>query len=237
MTSDAYLTAEAQPGSRSTGSSWRAGGWCRTARAMNLYASQGVAVREFIMATGPRSGRLPAVRRPQGGRRDRGEAVGHAAGRRRAAVGEVLDGAARRTCRRWSRRCRSCTSRPATRRCSPTGSTPSPRSRPVFTFHRPETLARWLRQWRDDADGGSLRARLQRLDRCRTDGLAPHPGRGDRQGRGVDEARTVRGRWPRWRPGRARRSWPRTSPTGWSSMPTPSGSCSSSTGPTSAARR
>ena len=28
------------------------------------------------------------------------------------------------------------------------GFDPEPRSRPVFAFHRPETLARWLRQWR-----------------------------------------------------------------------------------------
>ncbi len=51
------------------------------------------------------------------------------------------------------------------------GFDPDPRSRPVFAFHRPETLARWLRQWRDDAHGGSLRARLQRLDGVPKDGL------------------------------------------------------------------
>ena len=28
------------------------------------------------------------------------------------------------------------------------GFDPDPRSRSVFAFHRPETLARWLRQWR-----------------------------------------------------------------------------------------
>jgi hypothetical protein len=48
---------------------------------------------------------------------------------------------------------------------------PDPRSRPVFTFHRPETLARWLRRWRDDAAGGSLRARLDRLDTVPKDRL------------------------------------------------------------------
>lgn len=40
------------------------------------------------------------------------------------------------------------------------GFDPDPRSRSVFEFHRPETLARHLRQWRDDASAGSLRARL-----------------------------------------------------------------------------
>jgi type I restriction enzyme, R subunit len=51
------------------------------------------------------------------------------------------------------------------------GFDPEPRSRPVVTFHRPETMARWLRQWKDDADGGSLRARLRRLDPVGPDGL------------------------------------------------------------------
>ena len=51
------------------------------------------------------------------------------------------------------------------------GFDPDPRSRPVVTFHRPETFARWLRQWRDDADGGSLRARLERLGPVPPDGL------------------------------------------------------------------
>src|SRR5690606_5769834 len=43
------------------------------------------------------------------------------------------------------------------------GFDPEPRSRPVVTFHRPETLARWLRHWIDDVEAGSLRARLHRL--------------------------------------------------------------------------
>ncbi len=51
------------------------------------------------------------------------------------------------------------------------GFDPDPRSRQVFTFHRPEAFARWLRQWRDDADGGSLRSRLLRLGAVSLDGL------------------------------------------------------------------
>ncbi|MEO7556118.1 MAG: type I restriction-modification enzyme R subunit C-terminal domain-containing protein, partial [Acidimicrobiales bacterium] len=43
--------------------------------------------------------------------------------------------------------------------------------RPVATFHRPESLARWLRHWQDDADGGSLRARLERLGPVGPEGL------------------------------------------------------------------
>jgi type I restriction enzyme R subunit len=51
------------------------------------------------------------------------------------------------------------------------GFDPQPRSRPVFAFHRPETFARWLRNWIDDAEGGSLRARLDRLGPVGPEGL------------------------------------------------------------------
>jgi len=51
------------------------------------------------------------------------------------------------------------------------GFDPEPRSRAVFTFHRPETMARWLRHWVDDGDAGSLRARLERLGPVPPDGL------------------------------------------------------------------
>src|SRR5690606_14955950 len=51
------------------------------------------------------------------------------------------------------------------------GFDPEPRSRSVVTFHRPETMARWLRQWQDNFDGGSLRARLRRLEPVGPDGL------------------------------------------------------------------
>ncbi|MFQ5640572.1 MAG: type I restriction-modification enzyme R subunit C-terminal domain-containing protein [bacterium] len=42
---------------------------------------------------------------------------------------------------------------------------PKPRSRPVFAFHRPETLKEWLKQ------GRSLRTRLHDLPKLPTDGL------------------------------------------------------------------
>ena len=101
-------------------------GWVvQDRKAMNLYAGQGVAVREFIMATGPRPCRLPAVRRSEGGRCDRGEAVGHAAGRCGTAVGEVLDRPAEGSAGVGEAAAVPCTSRPATRRCSPTGSIPT----------------------------------------------------------------------------------------------------------------
>ena len=70
------------------------------------------------------------------------------------------------------------------------GFDPEPRSRPVVTFHRPETMARWLRHWIDDAEAGSLRARLDRLnqrlalDEAHVATLAVHPGW---RGRGLGE--------------------------------------------------
>ena len=51
------------------------------------------------------------------------------------------------------------------------GFDPDPRARSVFAFHRPETMARWIRQWQADPHAGSLRARLHRLGPVPTDGL------------------------------------------------------------------
>ncbi|MGO9195962.1 MAG: type I restriction-modification enzyme R subunit C-terminal domain-containing protein [Acidimicrobiales bacterium] len=40
---------------------------------------------------------------------------------------------------------------------------PDPRSRLVFTFHRPETLASWLDDWQRTPDRATLRSRLQQM--------------------------------------------------------------------------
>jgi type I restriction enzyme R subunit len=51
---------------------------------------------------------------------------------------------------------------------------PQPRSRPVFAFHRPETLAEWLEQAPDGApadENQTLRARMRRLPPLATAGL------------------------------------------------------------------
>jgi type I restriction enzyme R subunit len=51
---------------------------------------------------------------------------------------------------------------------------PEPRSRPEFAFHRPETLAQWLRQAPEDAleeQNVTLRARLRRMPLLATQGL------------------------------------------------------------------
>ena len=48
---------------------------------------------------------------------------------------------------------------------------PKPRSRHVFHFHRPETIAGWVRRAISDPQGGSLRARFVRLPEVNRDGL------------------------------------------------------------------
>lgn len=53
------------------------------------------------------------------------------------------------------------------------GLDPQPRTREVFAFHRPETLARWMREADDDPAAPTLRARLRRMPALETDGLRP----------------------------------------------------------------
>ncbi|WP_326555422.1 DEAD/DEAH box helicase family protein [Micromonospora sp. NBC_01813] len=51
------------------------------------------------------------------------------------------------------------------------GLDPQPRTREVFAFHRPETLARWMREAADDPAAPTLRARLRQLPPLAEDGL------------------------------------------------------------------
>jgi type I restriction enzyme R subunit len=66
------------------------------------------------------------------------------------------------------------------------GMDPSPRARTVFSFHRPQTLARWMREAEDDPDAPTLRARLHRgLPELADDRLRPAQ---DRSVRGLEES-------------------------------------------------
>jgi type I restriction enzyme R subunit len=166
----AYLTAEARARVE-IDRQLEAGGWAVQDRsAMNLYAAQGVAVREHIMAAGHgRADYLLFVDQ---------KAVGAIEAK---PSGTPLTGVEPQSAKYSTGLPKDL---PALVNPLPflyeatgdetmftDGFDPDPRSRPVFAFHRPETQARWLRQWRDDVDGGSLRARLGRLDAVPRDGL------------------------------------------------------------------
>ena len=162
MTGSAYIPAEGRARVE-IDRQLAACGWVVQDRgAMNLYAGQGVAVREFIMAPG--HGRADYLLFVDG------KAVG--------AVEAKPSGTPLAGVEPQSAKYAAGLPKDLPALVSPLpflyestgdetmftdGFDPDPRSRPVVTFHRPETLARWLRHWVDDADGGSLRARLQRL--------------------------------------------------------------------------
>ncbi len=53
------------------------------------------------------------------------------------------------------------------------GLDPQPRSREVFSFHRPETVSRWMAEAEDNPDTPTWRARLQAMPEMDTGGLRP----------------------------------------------------------------
>ena len=143
-----------------------------------------------------RTRRLPAVRRPRGGRCRRGEEGGRDAHRRRVAVGEVR----RRPARRGRRR-RSRASLPFVYESTGVETRftntldPDPRSRQVFWFHRPETL--WQLDRRDATRTSSGRRCATGCAGCPSshDGWAvAGAGARDPQPRGVAGGRTGRAR-------------------------------------------
>ena len=150
--SDVYLPAEARARVEIDRQLVAAGWVVQDRKHLNPYASQGVAVREFIMAPGH-------------GRADYLLFVDHkAVGAIEAKPsGTPLAGVE-------SQSAKYATGLPSDLPAltSPLpflyestgdetmftdGFDPEPRSRPVMTFHRPETFARWLRHWVDDGDG------------------------------------------------------------------------------------
>jgi type I restriction enzyme R subunit len=146
-------------------------GWLVQSRAeTNLYAGQGVAVREFIMASG--HGRADYLLFVDG------KAVGAIEAK---PSGTPLAGVEPQAAKYAAGLPKELTAlvSPLPFLYESTGDEtmftdgfdPEPRSRSVLTFHRPETLARWLRHWIDDPEGGSLRARLDRLGPVGPEGL------------------------------------------------------------------
>jgi len=170
MTSDAYLTAEARARVEIDRQLVACGWVVQDRSAMNLYAAQGVAVREFIMASG----------------HGRADYLLFVDGKAAGAVEAKPSGTPLAGVEPQSAKYAAGLPKDLTALVSPLpflyestgdetmftdGFDPEPRSRPAVTFHRPETLARWLRHWMDDAEGGSLRARLERLGPVPPDGL------------------------------------------------------------------
>ncbi len=170
MTSASYLTAEARARVE-IDRQLVACGWLVQDRAeMNLHAGHGVAVREFFMAPG--HGRADYLLFVDA------KAVGAVEAK---PSGTPLAGVESQTAKYAAGLPTELTA-PASplpflyestgdETMFTDGFDPEPRSRPVVTFHRPETLARWLRHWIDDANGGSLRARLERLGPVEPEGL------------------------------------------------------------------
>ncbi len=170
MTGDSYLTAEARARVEIDRQLAACGWLVQDHKAMNLYAAQGVAVREFVMAPGHgRSDYLLFVD---------AKAVGAIEAK---PSGTPLAGVEPQSAKYAAGLPGDL---PAIVNPLPflyestgdetmftDGFDPDPRSRQVLTFHRPEELARWLRHWIDDADAGSLRARLQDLGPVPPDGL------------------------------------------------------------------
>ena len=162
MSGENYLTAEARARVEIDRQLVACGWLVQDRKDMNLYAAQGVAVREFIMATGHgRADYLLFIDQ---------KAVGAIEAK---PSGSPLTGVEPQSAKYAAGLPSNLTApcRPLPFLYESTGDEtmftdgfdPAPRSRGVMAFHRPESLARQLRLWVDDPDAGSLRARLQRL--------------------------------------------------------------------------
>ena len=160
--SEGYLTAEARARVEIDRQLVACGWVVQDRKDLNLYASQGVAVREFIMAPG--HGRADYLLFVDG------KAVGAVEAK---PSGTPLAGVESQSAKYAAGLPNDL---PALVKPLPflyestgdetmftDGFDPVPRSRGVMAFHRPASLARQLRLWVDDPDAGSLRARLQNL--------------------------------------------------------------------------
>ena len=154
MSDKTYLTAEARARVEIDRQLVACGWLVQNRTEMNLYAGQGVAVREFIMAAG--HGRADYVlfidQKAVGAIEAKPSGVplaGVEAQSAKYAAGLPKDLPALVSPLPFLYESTGDES------MFTDGFDPEPRSRPVVTFHRPETMVRWLRQWKDDADGGS----------------------------------------------------------------------------------
>ncbi len=150
-----------------------AAGWhIQDAGAANLFAGQGVALREVVTASGPADYLLYIDRK----------LVGVIEAKRE---GEILSPVEAQSARYAASLTASQQMQawrlPLPFRYETTAAEthftnmldPSPRAREMFAFHQPETLARWMREADADAEAQTLRARLRRLPLLDERGLRP----------------------------------------------------------------
>ena len=171
---DAYLTAEAKARVNIDRQVTAAGWVVQNFREMNLYTGPGVAVREFQMAEGHGESDyllfVPIDGVPT--------AVGVLEAKPEGTTLSGVELQSRKYNEGLPRNLKS-PIRPLPVAYESTGVEtmftcgldPDPRSRPVFTFHRPETVAGWVRRAIEDPGGGTLRARLPRLPPVHTSDL------------------------------------------------------------------
>src|SRR3989449_8901442 len=157
--SDAYLTAEAQARVQIDMELGAAGWAVQDADSVNLAAAQGVAVREFILK--PPHGRVDYLlfvdRRPVGTIEAK-------------PTGTTLTGVEEQSARYAAGLPDTLPApiRPLPFAYESTGvetrftntADPEPRSRPIFWFHQPETLARWVREITERPEAPTLSHRL-----------------------------------------------------------------------------
>jgi type I restriction enzyme R subunit len=192
-----------------------AAGWVvQSAGAANLSAARGVAVREFVLKT------------PHG-RADyllfvEGAAVGVIEAKKE---GETLAGVAWQTAKYLDGIPADIPTAlegalPFAYQSTGTETTfrytldPEPTSRDVFSFHRPETLAARIDEVRRHPGAPTLRHRLAKLPPLDATGLRDAQARAIRNLEESLAASRPRALVQRWRPAPARRTRPRTSPTG-----------------------
>jgi len=150
-----------------------AAGWqVQDASAANLFAGQGVALREVGTASGPADYLLYVDR----------ALVGVIEAKREGQALSSVEGQSARYARNLTAQQRLQAWRdPLPFRYETTAVEthvtntldPRPRAREVFSFHRPETLARWMREAEQDPQAPTLRARLRRLPALDERGLRP----------------------------------------------------------------
>ncbi|WP_196444803.1 DEAD/DEAH box helicase family protein [Planomonospora sp. ID67723] len=137
-----------------------ASGWLvQDADKVNLYAGQGVAIREAYTASGPADYLLYVDRKLVGVVEAKREGTAlRAVEKQSARYAERLTASQQMQAWRMPLPFRYETT--ATETHFTNTLDPNPRSREVFSFHRPETLARWMRAAEDDEAAPTLRAKL-----------------------------------------------------------------------------